>query len=135
MTVIQCAAFEYVIGIDEAGPSTQEAQLLRQQWSRTITPLWDTHRLLITKVTWENWSNGLSKALDVYVDAMLHELGYKTCEVAAYRGHERCVGKNNVVFKAKCYQLRRFLCPKPLIDAVRQRIEHILNPSRAYLKG
>jgi hypothetical protein len=92
-TVIQCAAIEYFIGIDEAGPSTQEAQLLRQQWSRTITPLWDTHRVLITRVTMENWSNGLSNALDVYVDAMLHGLGYKTFEVAAYRGHEHCVGK------------------------------------------
>jgi hypothetical protein len=89
VTVIQHAALEYKVSIGKAG-STREAQQLRYKWSRTISALLGTHRVIITRVTREGWfSDNIPRVLDIYVDIMLHELGYQTSEIAADKGLKR----------------------------------------------
>jgi hypothetical protein len=93
LTVIQHAANIYSSDIGKAGNLTGRAQALRTMWRQTINPIVATNKVKVTKVTEKAWgsssSSGLPTTLDVSVDAMLHELGFYTSEIAQQRGY-RC---------------------------------------------
>ena len=93
ISVIQHAANQYSFDIGKAGNLTREAQQLRRQWLSTIKPLVNTGKVMITVVTKSAWNSssisGLPTALNVSVDAMLHELGLQNSEIAEERGYQR----------------------------------------------
>lgn len=93
LSVIQHAADQYSRDIGNVGSATAEAQKLRAGWKSTITPLVNTGKVRIPKVTKGAWNctgySGLPPAMDISVDPMLHHLGIQRSEIAEERGY-RC---------------------------------------------
>jgi hypothetical protein len=84
LTVVQFAAVEYCSQISLV--STTEAQELRRKWADIIDPLVETNSLVAKKITSEACNSesldDIPTALELNVDAMLHELGYFKSELA-----------------------------------------------------